>query len=120
MRKQQINTIRLKLLKIAAKVVHSARNITFKLCSSCPYKGELYETLENVRGGAAKAGITVTPNLDSRTCEFDEYRDTIPFIIKTCLHMSCSTVQKSKIELYDGDYILMNNSELILLKNCIR
>lgn len=50
MRKQQIDTIRLKLLKIAAKVVHSARYITFKLCSSCPYKDEFYETLENIRG----------------------------------------------------------------------
>ena len=37
MRKQRIDTVRLKLLKIAAKVVHSARYITFKLCSSCPY-----------------------------------------------------------------------------------
>ena len=50
MRKQQIDTIRLKLLKIAAKAVHSARYITFKLCSSCPYKDEFYETLENIRG----------------------------------------------------------------------
>ena len=50
MRKQQIDTIRLKMLKIAAKVVHSARYITFKLCSSCPYKDEFYETLENIRG----------------------------------------------------------------------
>ena len=50
MRKQQVNTIRLKLLKIAAKVVHSARYITFKLCSSCPYKDEFYETLENIKG----------------------------------------------------------------------
>ena len=50
MRKQQINTIRLKLLKISAKVVHSARYITFKLCSSCPYKDEFYETLENIKG----------------------------------------------------------------------
>ena len=38
------------LLKIAAKTVHSARYITFKLCSSCPYKDEFYETLENIRG----------------------------------------------------------------------
>ena len=37
MRKQRIDTVRLKLLKIATKVVHSARYITFKLCSSCPY-----------------------------------------------------------------------------------
>ena len=50
MRKLQIDTIRLKLLKIAAKVVHSARYIIFKLCSSCPYKDEFYETLENIRG----------------------------------------------------------------------
>ena len=49
MRKQQIDTIRLKLLKIAAKVVHSARYIIFKLCSNCPYKDEFYETLENIR-----------------------------------------------------------------------
>ena len=49
MRKQQIDTIRLKLLKIAAKAVHSARYTTFKLCSSCPYKDEFYETLENIR-----------------------------------------------------------------------
>ena len=49
MRRQQIDTIRLKLLRIAAKVVHSARYTIFKLCSSCPYKSEFYETLENIR-----------------------------------------------------------------------
>ena len=49
MRKQQIDTIRLKLLKTTAKVVHSARDTIFKLCSSCPYKDEFYETLENIR-----------------------------------------------------------------------
>ena len=48
MRKQRIDTVRLKLLKIAAKVTRSARYITFKLCSSCPYKGEFYETLSNI------------------------------------------------------------------------
>lgn len=48
MRKQRIDTIRLKLLKIATKVVRSARYITFKLCSSCPYKDEFYETLNNI------------------------------------------------------------------------
>jgi len=36
--KQQIDTIRLKLLKVASKVVHSARYITFKVYSSFPYK----------------------------------------------------------------------------------
>ena len=49
MRKQRIDTIRLKLLKVAAKAVHSARYIVFKLCSSCPYKKEFYETLSNIR-----------------------------------------------------------------------
>ena len=48
MRKQRIDTVRLKLLKIAAKVIHSARYITFKLCSSCPYKNEFYETFSNI------------------------------------------------------------------------
>lgn len=48
MRKQRIDTVRLKLLKIATKVVHSARYITFKLCSSCPYKNEFYETFSNI------------------------------------------------------------------------
>lgn len=49
MRGNLVDTIRLKLLKIAARVVRSARYVTFKLCSSCPYKGEFYETLENIR-----------------------------------------------------------------------
>ena len=48
MRKQRIDTLRLKLLKVAAKAVHSARYLTFKLCSSCPYKQEFYETLSNI------------------------------------------------------------------------
>lgn len=49
MRKQRIDTIRLKLLKVAARVVRSARYKIFKLCSSCPYKKEFFETLENIR-----------------------------------------------------------------------
>lgn len=48
MRKQRIDTVHFKLLKIVAKVVQSARYITFKLCSSCPYKNEFYETLLNI------------------------------------------------------------------------
>ena len=35
MRKLRINTVRLKLLKVAARAVRSARYTTFKLCSSC-------------------------------------------------------------------------------------
>lgn len=49
MRSQRIDTIRIKLLKIAARVVRSARYQYFKLCSSSPYKKEFYETLENIR-----------------------------------------------------------------------
>lgn len=49
MKKMRIDAIRLKLLKIAARAVHSAGYITFKLCSSCPYKEEFFETLTNIR-----------------------------------------------------------------------
>lgn len=49
MRKLRIDTVRLKLMKIATRVVHSARYTTFKLCSSCPYKKEFYETLQNIQ-----------------------------------------------------------------------
>lgn len=49
MRKQQVDTIRLKLIKIAARAVRLARYITFKLCSSCPYKKEFYRTLKNIQ-----------------------------------------------------------------------
>jgi hypothetical protein len=42
------DTIRLKLLKIAGKLVKSARSIIFKLCSNCPYIREFYETLTNI------------------------------------------------------------------------
>jgi hypothetical protein len=49
MRKFQIDTVRLKLLKIAAKMVRSARYITFKLCSSCPYKEAFIDTLNNIK-----------------------------------------------------------------------
>lgn len=45
---QLVDTIRLKLLKVAARAVHSARYMIFKLCSSCPYKKEFYETLVNI------------------------------------------------------------------------
>jgi len=49
MRKMQIDTIRLKLLKVASKIVKAARYIYFKLCSSCPYKDEFYKVIENIR-----------------------------------------------------------------------
>jgi hypothetical protein len=48
MRRLQIETVRLKLIKIASRIVKGARYIKFKLCSSCPYKKQFYETLENI------------------------------------------------------------------------
>ncbi len=49
MRKLQADTIRIKLMKIAARAVHSARYLTFQLCSSCPYKKEFYMTFETIQ-----------------------------------------------------------------------
>ena len=49
MNKMLIDTIRLKLIKIASKIIHSGRYLIFKLSSSCPYKKEFFETLENIR-----------------------------------------------------------------------
>lgn len=48
--KMQIDTIRLKLIKIASKIIRSARYIYFKLCSSCPYQKEFNEVLKNIKG----------------------------------------------------------------------
>ena len=48
MRKDRIDTVRLKLLKIAAKIVSSARYVYFKLCSYCPYQTKFFETLANI------------------------------------------------------------------------
>jgi hypothetical protein len=49
MRSSTADTVRLKLIKIATKVVRSARRVIFKLCSSCPYKDAFRQTLENIR-----------------------------------------------------------------------
>ncbi len=48
MRKHQIDTIRIKLLKIAVKVVHRSRQTYFKLCSSYAYKRQFVEIFENI------------------------------------------------------------------------
>ena len=48
MRKDRIGTVRLKLLKLAARIVSSARYVYFKLCSHCPYQTQFYETLSNI------------------------------------------------------------------------
>ena len=71
MRKQRIDTVRLKLLKIAAKVVRSARYITFKLCSSCPYKSEFYETISNIGNLNVQLEQQLLTNLDSLTIALD-------------------------------------------------
>ena len=49
MQKLRIDAIRLKLMKIASRVVHTGRYTVFKLCSSCPYQKEFTTTLENIQ-----------------------------------------------------------------------
>ena len=56
---------RYSLFCVYAKVVHSARYITFKLCSSCPYKNELYETLSNIGKLNVQLEQQLLTNLDS-------------------------------------------------------
>lgn len=65
MRVKCIDTIRLKMLKIGAKVVKSARYKYFKLCSSCPYFKEFFETLYIHPQSEAAVGITALLNLDN-------------------------------------------------------
>ena len=48
MSKHLIDTVRLKLLKIATKVIHSGRYIKFNLCSSCSYKEEVFQIFDNI------------------------------------------------------------------------
>ncbi len=47
-KKDRMGTIRLKLIKIASRVIRHGRQVTYKLCSSCPYKDEFYEILKNI------------------------------------------------------------------------
>ena len=49
MRHLQADTIRIRLLKMAARVIRSARYKFFKLCSSFPYQKEFVETLHNIQ-----------------------------------------------------------------------
>ena len=49
LQKDRIDTVRLKLMKIAARIVRSARYVVFKLCSTCPFQHEFYETLHNIQ-----------------------------------------------------------------------
>ena len=48
LKKDRIDTLRLKLLKIAARVVHSSRYVYFQLCSNCPFQTEFCQTLCNI------------------------------------------------------------------------
>ena len=48
MRHLQIDTIRFKLIKIAAKRIKHSRYQTFQLCSSYPYKEEFVKILSNI------------------------------------------------------------------------
>lgn len=48
MKKNRIETIRTKVIKVAARIVKSARYLKFKLCSSCPYKKEFEYILNKI------------------------------------------------------------------------
>lgn len=48
MKAMTIETIRMKLIKIAAKIVKGGRYLKFKLCSSCPYKQEFWKILNTI------------------------------------------------------------------------
>jgi len=48
MKKLTADTIRLKLMKIAVKLVRSGRYFIFKLCSSCAYKEIFHKTMDNI------------------------------------------------------------------------
>ncbi len=48
MKKDRMDSIRLKIVKIASRIVRHGRKIQYKLCSSCPYQKEFFETLDNI------------------------------------------------------------------------
>ena len=49
MKKDRIETIRFKLFKVASRVIRHSRRLKFKLCTSCVYKDEWAETLQNIQ-----------------------------------------------------------------------
>lgn len=49
LKKNQIETIRTKLIKIAGKIVNTGRYTIFKLCSSCLYQRDFWQTLQNIQ-----------------------------------------------------------------------
>lgn len=48
MEPSRMETLRTKLIKIAGKLVYSGRYWTWKLCSSCVYRNEFVQTLQNI------------------------------------------------------------------------
>ena len=48
MKKERIDTLRVKLMKIAVRIVRSARYVFFKLCSHCPFEAQYRQTLHNI------------------------------------------------------------------------
>lgn len=54
----QVGTIRLKLLKVAARVVSSVRRVVFHLASSYPYRSLFRRVADRLRPGAAPAWNT--------------------------------------------------------------
>ncbi|MTI85655.1 MAG: hypothetical protein FH756_17600 [Firmicutes bacterium] len=48
MKSNRMETLRLKLVKIAGKLVRSGRYWTWKLCSSCVYRNPFIQTLQNI------------------------------------------------------------------------
>jgi hypothetical protein len=49
LKKNRIENIRFRLIKIAGKIIKSGRYITFKLCSSCLYQKEFWQTLSKIQ-----------------------------------------------------------------------
>ena len=48
MKSLRIETIRIKIVKVAAKLIKSSRYFKFKLCSSCAYQSEFWHILNNI------------------------------------------------------------------------
>lgn len=48
MKSLRIETIRMKIIKIAGKLVKSSRYLKFKLCSSCVYQNDFWHILNNI------------------------------------------------------------------------
>ncbi|MFT8318038.1 MAG: IS1380 family transposase [Sporolactobacillus sp.] len=45
----RMDTVRLRLIKIAGKLVRSGRSLIFRLCSHCLYQKEFWQTLDRIR-----------------------------------------------------------------------